>query len=66
MFLDWWMIATFAVWWLISVMHISKSSRYAGLVEGVNKGTEQTLTLLESRNIIYVDNEGVIYSGAKE
>ena len=43
MFLDTWMIIAMGIWWLVSVLHISRSSR----IHGIAAGLEYALDVLD-------------------
>lgn len=57
MCLEWWMLAVMAVWWFLSVRHISNSAARNAFNEGTNTGIESALKILEQRNIIRVDDD---------
>lgn len=64
MFVEWWMALVILAWWFLSIAQISRSIRKDAFSEGVNRGTESTLKILENQGIIQIDGE-IINPGKK-
>ena len=65
MYVEWWMWLVFLAWWFLSINHLSRAIRKNAFEDGVNKGTESTLTILENQGIIRIDGE-IINPGEKK
>lgn len=65
MYVEWWMALVVLAWWFISIFHITRDMRKNAFADGVNKGTESTLKILENQGIIRIEGE-LIHSAEKK
>lgn len=64
MYVEWWMALVFLAWWFLSINQITRGIRKSAFEDGVSKGTESTLKILENQGIIQIDGE-IINPGKK-
>lgn len=60
MYVEWWMGLIVLAWWILSVMDLSKKAKIAGFAEGVQKGTDSTLKILEKEGIIQMNGDEIM------
>jgi|GEM_PF-4574956 hypothetical protein len=60
MYVEWWMALVFLAWWLLSVMDLSKKAKVTAFAEGVQKGTDSTLKILEKEGIIQMNGDEIM------
>lgn len=60
MFVEWWMGLIVLAWWVLSVMDLSKKAKITGFAEGVQKGTDSTLKILEREGIIQMVGDEIM------
>jgi len=60
MYVEWWMGLIVLAWWLLSVMDLSKKAKITGFAEGVQKGTDSTLKILEKEGIIQMNGDEIM------
>ena len=60
MYVEWWMGLVVLAWWILSVMDLSKKAKITGFAEGVQKGTDSTLKILEKEGIIQMNGDEIM------
>ena len=60
MYVEWWMGLIVLAWWILSVMDLSKKAKITGFTEGVQKGTDSTLKILEKEGIIQMNGDEIM------
>lgn len=60
MYVEWWMGLIVLAWWILSVMDLSKKAKITGFAEGVQKGTDSTLKILEKEGIIQMNGDEIM------
>ncbi len=66
MFLEYWMIFILAIWWILSIYHITNHNNKKLFETGIQIGIEGTLRSLEKNGIISIDHESGVIRGHSE
>jgi hypothetical protein len=60
MYIEWWMWLVLLLWYIVSIISITKSARKHAWQDGCDAGCESTLKVLEDNQIIIMKGEEIL------